>query len=48
MKPLDLIEAARDMTESGRGRPTQAKLRRAVSTAYYAMFHCLAGARPTC
>ena len=43
MKPLDLIEAARDMTESGRGRPTQAKLRRAVSTAYYAMFHCLAG-----
>ena len=43
MKPLDLIEAARDMTESGRGRPTQARLRRAVSTAYYAMFHCLAG-----
>ena len=43
MKPLDLIEAARDMTDSGRGRPTQAKLRRAVSTAYYAMFHCLAG-----
>ena len=43
MKPLDLIEAARDMTASGRGRPTQAKLRRAVSTAYYAMFHCLAG-----
>ena len=43
MKPLDLIEAARDLTESGRGRPTQARLRRAVSTAYYAMFHCLAG-----
>ena len=39
----DLIEAARSMTESGRGHPTQARLRRAVSTAYYAMFHCLAG-----
>ena len=39
----DLIEAARSMTESGPGRPTQARLRRAVSTAYYAMFHCLAG-----
>ena len=37
MKPLDLIEAARDLTESGRGRPTQARLRRAVSTAYYAV-----------
>ena len=43
MKPLDLVEAARSMTESGPGRPTQARLRRAVSTAYYAMFHCLAG-----
>ena len=43
MKPLDLIEAARGMTESGPGRPTQARLRRAVSTAYYAMFHYLAG-----
>ena len=44
MGPLDFIEAARDMTESGRGRPTQAKLRRAVSTVYHAMFHCLAAA----
>ena len=42
MKPLDLIETARGLTESGRGRPTQANLRRAVSTAYYAVFHCLA------
>ena len=42
MNPRDLTEAARDLTESGRGRPTQARLRRAVSTAYYAMFHCLA------
>ena len=42
MRPPDLIEAARVLTESGPGRPTQARLRRAVSTAYYAMFHCLA------
>ena len=42
MKPLELIEAARVLTESGPGRPTQARLRRAVSTAYYAVFHCLA------
>ena len=39
----DLIAAARDLAEAGdRGRPRQANLRRAVSTAYYAMFHCLA------
>ena len=44
MQPPDLIEAARVLTESGPGRPTQARLRRAVSTAYYAMFHCLAAA----
>ena len=42
MKPPDLIEAARVLGKSGPGRPTQARLRRAVSTAYYAMFHCLA------
>ena len=42
MKPLELIEAARVLTESVPGRPTQARLRRAVSTAYYAVFHCLA------
>ena len=42
MKPLDLIETARGLTESGPGDPTQARLRRAVSTAYYAVFHCLA------
>ena len=44
MQPPDLIEAARVLAESGTGRPTQARLRRAVSTAYYAMFHCLAAA----
>ena len=42
MNSPDLIEASRALTESGRGRPTQARLRRAVSTAYYAVFHALA------
>ena len=42
MNSPDLIEAARALAESGRGRPAQARLRRAVSTAYYAMFHALA------
>lgn len=40
---LDLIAAARDLVNSNsRGRPREANLRRAVSTAYYALFHCLA------
>ena len=42
--PRDLMETARRLTEPGAGQPTQADLRRAVSTAYYALFHCLAGA----
>ena len=42
MNPPDLIEAARALAESGVAPPTQARLRRAVSTAYYAMFHSLA------
>jgi hypothetical protein len=31
------------LLSSGKGRPTQVTLRRAVSTAYYALFHALAG-----
>ena len=42
MTPLDLIETARGEMELGSRRPTQASLRRATSTAYYALFHCLA------
>ena len=42
MNSRGLIETARTLAEAGRGRPVQARLRRAVSTAYYAMFHCLA------
>lgn len=44
MNSRDLLEAARGMTELSARRPTQVSLRRAVSTAYYAMFHCLASA----
>ena len=38
----DLVATARDLVRTTRGRPRQANLRRAVSTAYYALFHCLA------
>ena len=31
------------LVRSGHGKPTQTTLRRAVSTAYYALFHSLAG-----
>ena len=42
MNPHDLMEVARALAEPGDATPTQAGLRRAVSTAYYAMFNCLA------
>ena len=45
MHPHELIRAAR-LLAAGRnspGQPTDAELRRAVSTAYYALFHALAG-----
>jgi hypothetical protein len=40
----DLLEQAKFLSrrEVGRGRPRQASLRRAASTAYYAVFHLLA------
>ena len=37
-----LVGTARALIPTGRGRPRQADLRRAVSTAYYAAFHRLA------
>ena len=40
----DLLETARRLAQPGAALPTQADLRRAVSTAYYALFHCLAAA----
>ena len=44
MNPTELLRVADTLaTGSGRrGRPSDAALRRAVSTAYYAMFHTLA------
>ena len=46
MNPQDLLRIAeglaRGALSSGRGRPRQAELRRAVSAAYYALFHTLA------
>ena len=39
--PADLIEAARTLVASG--APSDAALRRSVSTAYYALFHAIAG-----
>lgn len=38
----DLITTAKELSGRGRGRPRDSNLRRAVSTAYYALFHCLA------
>ena len=46
MNPEELLRIARHLATggvgSGLGRPRQAELRRAVSAAYYAMFHALA------
>lgn len=43
MEPLDLIATARDLAGiPGGPLPRQTNLRRAVSTTYYALFHCLA------
>lgn len=42
MKPLDLIASAEILVGSCKGKPSQVSLRRATSSAYYAMFHCLA------
>lgn len=43
MEPTDFLATAVDQVESGRrGRPRETNLRRAVSTAYYALFHCIA------
>lgn len=39
MLSADLLVVASQLAQLGRGRPSQASLRRAVSTAYYAAFH---------
>jgi uncharacterized protein (UPF0332 family) len=38
----DLLAAARRLASAGKGRPAQPYLKRAVSTAYYALFEALA------
>lgn len=45
MKASDFLDTAEKLLGTGRGRPLESDLRRAVSTAYYALFHCLAGCR---
>lgn len=42
MRASDLVDAARMSLPSTRGRPSEAVLRRALGTSYYALFHCLA------
>lgn len=39
--PADLLEQAKHLANREKKRPRQASLRRAVSTAYYALFHLL-------
>jgi hypothetical protein len=41
MNPAQLLDQAERLAETGVGRPRQTDLRRAVSTAYYALFHLL-------
>ena len=42
MEPRDFIALARHLLQQGATRPSQVSLRRALSTAYYALFHALA------
>ena len=43
VSPNDLIATAKELAGvTGETQPRQTNLRRAVSTAYYALFHCLA------
>jgi uncharacterized protein (UPF0332 family) len=39
--PAHLLEQAKHLANREKKRPRQASLRRAVSTAYYALFHLL-------
>ena len=42
MNPDDLLDIAEHLARMDPGRPKQVSLRRAISTAYYAVFHALA------
>lgn len=39
MEPEDLIKHAQRLIKSGKGKPKQVELKRAVSAAYYSLFH---------
>lgn len=41
MLPRDLLKTANELVNVGNGKPRQANLLRATSTAYYALFHTL-------
>jgi hypothetical protein len=41
--PEGLLRHAEQLVETGRGRPTEAALRRGISATYYALFHDLTG-----
>ena len=41
MNPAHLLDLAKQIAQLDGGKPRQASLRRAVSTAYYALFHAL-------
>lgn len=41
LSPEGLLEAARHLVPTGRGRPRKPRLRRAISTAFYAVFVAL-------
>lgn len=42
MDPEDLLRVAADLADANAGEPRPTELRRAVSSVYYALFHCLA------
>jgi hypothetical protein len=46
--PADLIDQARHLCQKEPRRPKQASLRRAIPTAYYALFHGLLSAAAVC
>lgn len=41
MDPSDLVHHARTLVRTGRGKPKQVELRRAISACYYNVFHAL-------
>lgn len=44
ISPDDLLDVARHLLRTAPGRPNNVYLRRAQSTIYYALFHCLCAA----